>query len=295
MRQSVLIYNPKSGRQRSRRMLSEVVEILEGADFAVEPLATAGPSDATHLARTAAANGAEVAFALGGDGTLREVAAGLLGTSTALGPLPAGTANVLTLAFELPRDARAVARRLAVAPVREIDVGLLGEMPFLMMVSAGLDAAVMRSQHAGLKKLLGRAAMGFAAFGGLLTYGFPEITVAIGDRRETATLVVAANIPFYGGPYRMAPAADFRDGLLDLVLFRGRGRRAVLGFAKDLLRGRHAERSDVSIERVEALEILAPPELAVQIDGDVPAIAPPLAVRVAPEKLKVLLPEAIPS
>lgn len=290
MRRSVLIYNPKSGRQRSRRMLPEIVGILEAADFAVEPLATTGPSDATRLARAAAEDGAEVAFALGGDGTLREVAAGLLGTSTALGPLPAGTANVLTLAFDLPRDAREVAHRLATAPIGEIDVGLLGEAPFLMMVSAGLDAAVMRSQHAGLKKRLGRAAMGFSALGGLLTYGFPEITVAIGDRREAATLVVAANIPFYGGPYRMAPAADFSDGLLDLVLFRGRGRRAVLGFAKDLLRGRHVERPDVSIERVEALEILAPPELAVQIDGDVPPVAPPLEIRVAPEKLKVLLP-----
>src|SRR5262249_43385485 len=97
VRRAALIYNPTSGRRKHAQVLDPVLATLRGGGFAVEPAPTSYAGEATVLARGLAADGCEAVFSLGGDGTAREVAAGLLGTPTALGFLPGGTANVLTL------------------------------------------------------------------------------------------------------------------------------------------------------------------------------------------------------
>ena len=140
MRSAALIFNPKSGRQFATRVVPKLLEILGAGGFEIEPCPTAGPGDATRLAGLAAEEGKEVVFALGGDGTLRETAAGLIGTESALGPLPGGTANVLTIALDVPRKPIPAARALVGGSIRSMDVGQAGDEPFLMMVSGGLDA-----------------------------------------------------------------------------------------------------------------------------------------------------------
>jgi YegS/Rv2252/BmrU family lipid kinase len=288
MRRSVLIYNPRSGRQVTRRLLPAVLSELR-AGFAVEAVPTAGAGDATRLAR-AAAGDHEVVFAMGGDGTLREAAVGLLGTGAALGPLPAGTANVLALAFGLPRDARAAARLLPSCRPQEVDVGVAGGEPFLMMASCGVDAAVMARQSAALKRLLGGGAVVWTALRQLWSYAYPEIELRFGGRHARVGLAVVSNIPYYGGAFRLAPSADYRDRRLDLFLFHGRGGTATFGLGLDLARGRHLARADVEATTVEEVEILGPPGVPLQVDGDVLAVAPPLTVGLAPQRLRVLLP-----
>ncbi|MCP4660663.1 MAG: diacylglycerol kinase family lipid kinase [bacterium] len=290
MRRAVLIYNPTSGRQVSGRLLPAVLEPLRAAGFEIEPLPTRGPGDATRLARRAAATGIEVAFAMGGDGTLREVAAGLVGSDVALGPLPAGTANVFALACGLPRQAPAAARVLGDCTAQEIDVGMAGEEPFLMLTSCGLDAEVMAHQDERLKRVLGRGAFAWTLLHRWWSYRYPELEVGLGGRSERATLVAVCNIPYYGGRIRIAPGADFRDRRLDCVLFRGRGRAATLGFLRDLAWGRHLRRSDVEVVAAREVEIAGPPELKVQIDGDSLPLESPLTIGLARERLRVLLP-----
>lgn len=291
MRPAVLIYNPKSGRQVAKRLLPRVLEILRRGGFDVEPLATAGPADATRLAAEAvAASRAEVAFAMGGDGTLREVACGLLGSDVALAPLPTGTTNVMVLALGLPQNTLAAARALATCEPRRIDVGSAGGEPFLMQVSAGLDATIMALQSSRAKKRFGKGAVAWTGVRQWLAYDYPLIEVTTGDRRHDVGLCAACNIPYYAGPYRMAPEADLRDGLLDLVLFTGRGRLDTLGFAADLARGRHTRRADVEVLRVESLRILGPPATRVQLDGDVLPGTLPLQVEIGPQRLWVLAP-----
>lgn len=290
MRRAVLVYNPKSGRRLSQRRLPAILGILRGGGFAVEPLPTVGPGDATRLAREAAAGGAEVVFSLGGDGTLREVAAGLLGSEVALGTLPAGTANVMALALGLPREARAAARVLPRCEPVAIDVGVAGGEPFLMLATGGIDAAIMVHQDGRLKKYLGRGAIVGPTVGQLWRYAYPGLELLVDGDRETAGYFAVCNIAYYAGGFRMAPAADFRDGLLDLVLFRGRGRSATLGLLRDLALGRHHRRPDVELRRVEEIELLGPPGVPVQVDGDVVAAAPPLRIGLARQKLWMLAP-----
>jgi diacylglycerol kinase (ATP) len=291
VRRAALIYNPTSGRRNHARALDKVLATLRGGGFAVEPAPTSYAGEATVLARGLAAAGCEVVFSFGGDGTAREVAAGLLGSPAALGFLPGGTANVLTLGFGLPRDPVRAAAALCRAPVCDFDVGVAGlATPFLMMVSAGLDATVLAALDLRLKHRFGKGAFVWQGLSEWWRYGYPDIEVIADGRRLTATFAAAANIPYYAGSFQLAPAARPDNRRLELVLFRGRGRASTLGFALDLVRAAHVRRRDVTVLRVEEVTLAGPAGAAAQVDGDLCAERLPLTVRLAPERLKVLSP-----
>jgi len=293
VRRAALIYNPTSGRRKHGQVLDTVLATLRDGGFAVEPAPTSYAGEATLLARGQAAAGCEVVFSFGGDGTAREVAAGLLGTPAALGFLPGGTANVLSLGFGLPNDPVHAAAALCTAPVRDFDVGLAGGStggPFLMMVSAGLDATILAGLDLRLKRRLGKGAYVWQGLREWWRYGYPDLDVTVDGKRFTATFAAVANIPFYGGSYRLAPDAQPDNRRFDLVLFHGRGRLATLGFAIDLFRGVHVRRRDVTVLRAEEIVLAGPAGAAAQVDGDLCSECLPLTVRLAPDTLKVLFP-----
>ena len=292
MRRAALIYNPKSGRQRHARVLDTLLATLRNGGFAIEPAPTASPGEATILARRLAAEGIEVVFSFGGDGTAREVAAGLLGTPAALAFLPGGTANLLALGFGLPLDPVRAAEILCGAPETDFDVGLAGGMPFLMMVSAGLDATVLAALDLRLKWRFGKGAFVWQGLREWWRYAYPDIEVVADGKRLAATFVAVANIPYYGGSFQLAPTARPDDRRFELVLFRGRGRRATMGFALDLLRGAHVRRPDVIVQQAEEVLLAGPAGAAAQVDGDLCDDRLPLAVRFAADRLRVLTPTA---
>ena len=291
MRRSVLIFNPKSGRQEAERLLPELIETLNRGGFAIEPRPTAGPGDATRIAREEAARGEiEVAFALGGDGTLREVAAGLIGNEVALGPLPGGTTNVLAIELGLTRRPLEAARELAGARPRPFDVGMAGQKPFLMMASAGIDAAIMSRQNQDLKRRLGQGAVALEGVRSFFTYDYPPIELEIDGKKQQASFFAVCNIPFYGGPMRMAPKADPRDGLLDVVLLHAGGRIATAAFLASFLAGSHLDRPGVSSFRAERLVLNGPLPFGLQVDGDVFETPLPLEIGIRPASLNILVP-----
>jgi diacylglycerol kinase (ATP) len=146
---AVIIHNPTSG-TNNHGALDSTLDYLRGLGWDVSTQETLSSGDATRLAREAAAQGLDVVFAMGGDGTLNEVLNGTLDSKTAIGVLPLGTANVWALEMGLPLDdmVRAAQLQAAAAP-RAIDVGIakgkgFGPRAFLLSCGIGLDAAVIR-------------------------------------------------------------------------------------------------------------------------------------------------------
>jgi diacylglycerol kinase (ATP) len=293
VRRAALIYNPRSGRQRHGSQLEAILATLRQGGFEVEPVPTAFAGQATELARERRQD-SEVVFSFGGDGTAREVAAGLLGGPAALGVLPGGTANLLALALGLPRDPVAAAAVLRDLPPRPFDVGLAGGVPFLMMVSAGLDAAMLASLDTQLKWRYGKPALIGQGLREWWRYPYPMLEVTVDGERLEASFVSVSNIPYYAGAYRLAPKARTDDGLFELVLFRGTGRRATFAFAFDVLRAAHVRRRDVEIRQVREVTLSGPGGSLAQVDGDVCQERLPLSIRLAPERLLVLAPDPVP-
>ena len=294
MRRAVLIYNPASGQRRGPEWVPNIIRRLESGGFEVMPQPTAAAGDATSLARQAAEDGVEVVFALGGDGTLRETAAGLLGTSVALGPLPGGTTNVLTRALDIPQEPLQAASVLCEAPAREIDVGLVGDEPYLMLASCGLDADIMRRQNQVPKRTFGKAAIFFLGLWRWWAYDYPLHRIEVAGQVHDLPFFALCNIPLYAGDFRLAPGAEPSSGHLELVRFESRGRWASFRFGVDLTRGRLQQRPDIHMQSVDELRVLAPSSLTVQLDGDIVEVEAPVRIGLASQRLRVLAPNRQP-
>lgn len=261
--------------------------MLQG--WRVTPVPTGAAGAAAHLARAAVESGARVIFALGGDGHLREVAKGLLGTAAALAPLPGGTVNVVAREFGLGSDPLAVTRRFGRGSPLQVDVGLCADEPFLMQATTGLDAVTLRHVPARAKRRLGQLAVAAAGIASWWRYRYPTLHLTADGRSEAGGWVAVCNLARYAGDFRLGEA-HLADGRLELVLLRSRGRRATLKFALALALGLHRRMRSVTVEPVDEVVLTAPDDLALQLDGDPVALSPPVPIRLHRQRLKLLLP-----
>jgi diacylglycerol kinase (ATP) len=291
MRRAALLFNPRAGQGRGGRALDRIVAELR-ASFVLEVAPTEGPAHCRELARRAVADRLAALFVLGGDGTLRVAAGELLGSEVALGPLPGGTTNVVSLALGLPRDPVAAAGRLAGGRVRELDVGRAGDGVFLMQLSGGLDARVLAAVDPRWKHRFGKLAIAATGLREWSRYRFPLFALEVDGEPVAATGFVVANLAEYAGSFAIVPGARADDRQLELLVYRGRRRRDALGFALDLARGRHCTRPDVELRRATRVVVAGPADLLVQADGDWFATAPPFEVRLSSRRLRVLAPAA---
>jgi len=291
-KQAVLIFNPRAGSWRTEQRVTAIRSALAAVGYDTEPLPTQAPGHATELAREFSTAGIDAVFTHGGDGTLREAAAGLLGTGVSLAPIPGGTVNVVAMALGLPQDPLRAAEMFADAETVDMDVGVCGAEIFLMQTSAGLDAHIMGNLAPALKRRLGKAAVAHSALLHFSDYDYPPIELVADGRQLSGTLIAVCNLPYYAGSFQMAPGASISDRALDLVVFHGEGRLKTLGFAWDVALGRHLERSDVELIRVQEVTLHGPTGLPVQLDGDTLPVPLPVTVGLHPETLRILKPRS---
>ncbi|MCP4900955.1 MAG: hypothetical protein GY906_28640 [bacterium] len=289
-----VILNPIAGGGRLLRQRPKLDEAARqmGVQLLWWPTQEAGHGE--ELARQAVAAGHTMVFAFGGDGTYNEVGRGLLGSATAMAPLPGGTTSVLAYEFGIVRPAHRALKQLLDGQIHDMHVGQTdhGEI-FLLMLSAGPDTLVLSSLGARLKKLGGRVGVGVQAMvefvGGA---AMPAVKVEMGDESRTAGWVIVGNSRCYAGPFHATPGADPHAPSLEVVAQHSRGRRAALGFVLGIARQRHLRRPDVNSTIVNEvfLESTSPDDDAwYQIDGDL-AGKLPVRAGIAADTLRICVP-----
>lgn len=284
---ALLIANPRAGRKHPGA--DAVADILAGR-YSLETIACESPQVARKAAHDAAERGFEAVFSLGGDGTARQVAAGLLGSDTALGVLPGGTANVVAHSLGLGGRAVPAARRLVEAGTLEADVGVAGDQIFLMQASGGLDAEAVESVDPKIKRRLGVVAYATAAARCWWQYDYPEIEIEVAAERVRVAFFAVCNIPYYAGPLHLAPDTGFQSRQLELVTLARTGKWAALEFAAALVTRHHTDLDGVEAREVDGVVIHGPPSLAMQVDGDPLRAEYPVPVRLAEQRLRLLVP-----
>jgi diacylglycerol kinase family enzyme len=244
------------------------------------------------LARHAVNAGAQLVFAVGGDGTVRACASVLAGTGVRLAIVPRGTANLAAKALRVPRRLRAALATGFGAHETVLDLGVADGTPFTAMAGIGLDAAVVEATRRMLKVRLGWVAYAHAGLSHLL--GAPsEFTITMDGGpplHRAARCVVVGNAGLLPGGFPLLPDARPDDGLLDVGILAP---ASLYGWAhvgyRVITRSR---RDDHRLERFRArhVEITTSAPLPRETDGEIIAPAASLEVSLRPASLIVKVP-----
>jgi diacylglycerol kinase (ATP) len=290
----VVLVNPAAGRGRCRRLGARAITLLENLGLPVETVVSRGPGHLADAAEIEARRGRARVIALGGDGTLSEVARGLLDageTETLLGAVPLGTGNDFVKSARLPAGWRRACERLARRCVpHSIDAGRVNGRWFINGVGLGFDAAIVRAmlRHTRLPGPLGYAAGLLDAL--RLDTGRPLCRIRWdgGEDVRAVTLVAACNGQYAGGLFRLAPEAALDDGRLDIVWADALSALQVLRHAPRVIRGAHLGLPIVHTVRAARVDIESDRPMPVQADGDlIGEETLQLSISVAPRALRL--------
>ncbi|MCS7025806.1 MAG: diacylglycerol kinase family lipid kinase [Bryobacteraceae bacterium] len=291
------MYNPQAGTlRRHNKLVEAVLRRLQEAGHRVFLRPTRHPGDATQLARQCVEEGADVILVAGGDGTINEVANGMIHSDTPLGILPAGTANVLAMELRMGASALRAAEKLGEwEPVR-IGVGLVCEPSgaarrhFLLMAGAGLDAHIVAHLNLSWKRILGKGAYwaaGFASLGRRLE----ELEARNGTRSIRCSFALASRVRNYGGDLEIALGASLLEDHFEVVLFEGSNPFRYLKYFAGVLTGTTARLGGVTLLNSTHLELRPAGEAPVylQVDGENSGFLP-VELRFVPQALTLLAP-----
>ena len=241
------------------------------AGVRLEEFVSSGHATTRAVAAEAAAR-CDLVIAVGGDGTVANVASGLLGTGVPLAIVPTGSTNVIAKELRLPGSPRAAAELAFRSSVRvRRDVGTFEDHCFLHMAGAGFDSQFFENTDRELKRKIGWVAYLPAALAALQIHPVEFRIVADGDLIEVvSSLVLVANGSAVVSPaFRLHPDIDSSDGWLDLLVFTATEPADVARTLGLLATSRLAESPYLLTRRVRKVAIEADPSLSVQLDGDV--------------------------
>jgi diacylglycerol kinase (ATP) len=294
-----VIFNPAARGNKARHFRHHLDEI--GGQSALK--ATAAPGDARRLAAEAIADGFDLIVAAGGDGTVNEVLNGIGDVPNGfervrLGVLPLGTVNVFARELKIPLRLERAWEILRRGREMKIDLGcaefLAGGVRkrqlFAQLAGAGLDARAIELLDWPLKKKIGPLAYVVAGLKALREKK-PTIT-ARGDARPTGEnfsgeLILIGNGKFYGGSFGIFPAADLRDGILDVCIFRHADFSTMFRCAPSFLARQKLPEKLVRRFSAEKFELVCDSSAAFELDGEWAGNLP-ATFSVGREKLRVV-------
>jgi diacylglycerol kinase (ATP) len=312
IKNALLIYNPTSGRRRNRRFeeIEKAVRILGDAGITTEIAATTAPGTARGMAQLAVGQRQDLVIACGGDGTVNEVVNGLAGSQTPMALLPAGTANILAKELGVPWDIPQAARLIPGGTIRRIALGIVspldvnGDAPasspwigryFLCVAGAGPDGAIVNGVDEIFKKNAGVFAYWAEGARQLIRYDFPEIRVRSGGQERRATIIVIGRTAHYGGPFKITTGASLFEDSFEMLTNSATSRLQYLTCLPALWMGKL--RNVQGIEAWKDTQVICEPAgermVYAQVDGE-PIGALPLAFRIVPNVLSILIPAAQP-
>jgi YegS/Rv2252/BmrU family lipid kinase len=287
------IFNPVSGRHaRNARLLPILRDFIVARALDADLVATEGPGHATVLAREAVNAGCSRVVAVGGDGTMNEVAQALIHTPAALALVPCGSGNGLALHLGLPLEPLAALELVAAVGgrVAAVDTGSVNGHPFFNAMGLGLDADVSRRfNHLTTRGLPAYARTAFTAFAQRRS---EHCIVQAGGTRESLEilLIAVANSDQYGNRAYIAPGARVNDGQLDLVAIRPVGLLGAMSLGARLFLGNIDGSPFVRRLRGSRFTIERPAAGLVHTDGETHDTGATVEVAVHARSLRIVVP-----
>jgi len=307
----VFIVNPQAGGGKSEKQLTNLLVEIRSIYANAKIEHTQDREHATELARAAVKAGAECIVAVGGDGTIGEVAAGFFDAAgralksgkqaPILGILPAGSGSDFARTLGIPRAPSLALQILRTAHVKTIDAGLIDfigkdgqktKRIFINIADVGIGGEVVDILERQGKKLGAYVSYQLATLRGLIGYKNKSLEITIDKKQKfegTYNGVIIANGKYFGSGMKIAPNAEVDDGFFDVVMLGEMSKLEMVAKMQKLRKGTHIFEKNITVHRAKHVAIRSQTRALIDCDGEMPGECPAEFLILA-GALKVIVP-----
>lgn len=284
------IFNPVAGNGLSQKAFAQMEALLcaQSIDYSVARSEYAG--HAPLLAKEAVSAGHGCIVAVGGDGTVREVAEAMIGTQVPLGVLPCGTGNDLVKSLHIPCDPAAVLELLLHGEVRNMDAGEANGQLFFNVAGFGFDVDVLEYTEIYKKRFRGLAAYILGLLHALthMRLRHVRVTTTEGVREYNALVVAVGNGTHFGGGMNVTPLADPCDGQLDVCIIHNVTKLTVLQVLARFVKGKHIYMQNIAhYYNATEIAVESDPDSPLELDGEITGKTP-VTFKLLPGVLRII-------
>ena len=258
------------------------------------------PGQLRDLARRAAADGASLVVAVGGDGSVNEIASGLVGTDAELAVIPRGTGVDFVRTYEIPTKFEGAVRAAVDGSSREIDAGRVSfrawsgleeEGWFVNVAGVGISGAIAKRTNESSKALGGTVSYLWSTLAVFARWQNSEVEVTVDAVRRSGRMheVVVANGRYLAGGMKMCPDASPDDGLFDVLLIGDVTKADLVRTMPKIYRGTHLPHPKAELLQGSTVSVQSAEPLPVQLDGEQPGTTP-VRFELVPRALKLRVP-----
>jgi diacylglycerol kinase (ATP) len=292
MKKLDIIMNPASG--QGNPDLTAMNKIFREAGYKWDISITNRKGDGARFVHEAIAKNVDLIVVYGGDGTVMDVASGLIGLDTPMGIIPAGTANVTATELGIPTDARLAAEVIVnpKAKIQDIDVGQINNKQyFIDRVGMGLSAKMIASTTRESKDRFGQMAYLFSALQALQTPEIQDYSIEIDGKQISCKgiMCLVCNNPGLGKfGLRFAPDATMNDGLLDVFVLQQNDMNSLLQVLGSMAAQNKPPTEHLQHFQGKVIKVDTKNPTKIQVDGEVYGETP-FEAKIIEQKLKVIV------
>lgn len=294
MRTILFIINPKSGTDKKIYIRQTIGKKIDTSKYSYKVRYTEYAGHAEIIARDAVEAGTDIVVAVGGDGTVNEVARALIHTDTALGIIPCGSGNGLARHLQLPIDPEGAISMINEGCIKSLDYGTMNGLPFFCTCGMGFDAFVsMKFANSGKRGLLSYIENTLRE---TLTYKPDTYTLTLDDQQiqQQAFVIACANASQYGNNAFIAPAATMSDGFMDITVLEPFPAFEAPQLALQLFNGTLTTNSRVKTFKAKKVRISRTSSAPVHVDGDPLETDKDIDVEIHHEGIKMIVNPSAP-
>lgn len=301
---TVFLVNPASANGSTGRRWPELARRAAAAGLTGDTLFSERSGHLAELARDAALGGAERLVVVGGDGSVNEIANGLvgLGRQPEVAIVPRGTGFDFSRTFGIPRDIDGAVRVALEGGVRTVDLGRASYRAwdgsdaaavFANVASAGMSGAIAKRANETTKALGGKASYLWAIFAVFSGWRASEIEITVDGERRSGLMfdVVVANGRFFGGGLEICPDAEPDDARFDVLTIGDVTRRDLVLTVPKMYRGTHLPHPKAELLRGASVTVTSDTPLPIELDGEQPGTTP-VTFEIVPQAFRLRVPPA---
>ncbi|MBR1687888.1 MAG: YegS/Rv2252/BmrU family lipid kinase [Prevotella sp.] len=290
----VFIVNPISGSHSKEEMPQLIADTLDTSKFDSQVIMTEYAGHAAEIARQCTKDGTDIVVAVGGDGTVNEVARSLVHSETALGIIPCGSGNGLARHLCIPLDPKKALNIINHCKIEAFDYGVINDLPFFCTCGMGFDAFIsLKFAEAGKRGPI-------TYVENVLKEGLKykpetyEVEDETGARRYKAFLIACANASQYGNNAYIAPHASMMDGVMDVIIMEPFTAFDAPQISIDMFNKTLDKNSKIKTFKAKRIHIRRSTPGAIHYDGDPIMTGTDIDVHIEPMGIKIVTnPDAI--